>query len=185
MEDREIVELYFKRSEKAIEESEKKYGMFCYCIAKRILNDEEDAKELVNDTYLKAWNTIPPNKPNSLYSYLGMLCRQLSLNKYKEKTRKKRGGSTVDITIYELENCLASESASDIFDKKYLGSILNGFLEELPQKSRMIFIRRYWYMDSISAISKTFAMSEANVKITLFRLRQRLKKYLKNEGIDV
>ncbi len=185
MDDREIVELYFKRSEKAIEESDKKYGMHCYCIANRILNDEEDAKEIVNDTYLKAWNTIPPNKPSSLYSYLGMLCRQLSLNKYKEKTRKKRGGHTVDIAIYELENCLASESVSDIWDKKYLGSILNRFLEELPKRNRMIFIRRYWYMDSISTISKSFAVSEASVKIILFRTRQRLKKYLKKEGIDV
>ena len=185
MEDREIVDLYFKRSESAIEETDKKYGRHCYCIANRILNDEEDAKEIVNDTYLKAWNTIPPNKPTSLYSYLGMLARQLSLNKYKEKTRKKRGGNAVDIAIYELENILASESASDIMDKKHLGSVLNRFLGELPKKSRMIFIRRYWYMDSISTISKTFAISEANVKITLFRLRQRLKKYLKKEGIDV
>jgi len=185
MEDREIVELFFKRSEKAIEESDKKYGRHCLCIANRILNNEEDAKEIVNDTYLKAWNTIPPNKPSSLYSYLGMLARQLSLNKYKEKTRKKRGGYTVDIAIYELENHLASESVTDNLDKRYLGSVLNRFLEGLPKKSRMIFIRRYWYMDSISEISRTFAMSEASVKITLFRLRQNLKKYLKKEGIDV
>ena len=185
MEDREIVELYFQRSEDAIAETDKKYRSYCYSISKGILDNDEDVKETVNDTYLKAWNTIPPNNPPRLSTYLGMICRQLSLNRYKEKSRKKRGGGVVELALDELAYCIPSHREGEIVDRMHLASLLNAFLEELPKKTRMIFIRRYWYMDTVGQIASAFHMSESGVKLTLYRARQRLKNYLKKEGIDV
>lgn len=185
MDDKKIIELYFKRSEDAISETERKYGKYCYSIARRIVSNDEDAKEIVNDTYLKAWNTIPPNKPDPLSTYLGMICRQTALNRYKETTRKKRGGRAIDVALDELIDCIPSERENEIVDRMLIAKLLNSFLESLPKKTRMIFIRRYWYMDAVSQIADTFAMSESGVKMTLFRARLKLKKYLKREGIDI
>ena len=185
MEDLEIVALFLDRSENAIKEADLKYGRYCYSIANRILNNEEDAKEVVNDTYLKAWNTIPPNEPDPLSAYLGMISRQTAINKYKERNREKRGGGLVNKALDELAYCIPESRECDIVDKMFLGKVMNAFLDALPKKTRMIFMRRYWYMDSIFQIASSFNMSESSVKMTLLRTRSKLKKYLKEEGIDV
>jgi len=181
MEDIEIVDLFFKRSEEAIKESDKKYGKYCYTIANRILNNDEDAKEVVNDTYLKAWNTIPPNKPDPLSTYLGMISRQTAINRYKERTRNKRGGGLFTVALDELAYCITDGRENDIVDKMFLGNVMNNFLNTLSKKSRMAFMRRYWYFDSISEIAKKLEISESGVKMTLHRTRSKLKKYLKEE----
>ncbi|MBQ9745111.1 MAG: sigma-70 family RNA polymerase sigma factor [Clostridia bacterium] len=185
MEDNEIVKLYFDRSEDAIKETDQKYRNYCYSISKHILENDEDVKEIINDTYLKLWQTIPPNEPDALSSYIGMICRQLSLNRYKEKHRKKRGGGNVDLALDELIECIPSSRDKEIVDRMHMASLLNRFLESLPKKNRIIFIKRYWYLHPVSQIARSQSISESGVKIILFRTRKKLKKFLTEEGIDV
>ena len=185
MDDREIVALFFDRSETAIREADLKYGKYCYSIANRILDNEEDAKEVVNDTYLKAWNTIPPNNPEKLSVYLGMISRQTAINRYKAKKRDKRGGGRMEMVLDELTFCLHDKNEHDMVDRIHLGNVLNNFFAEISKKNRVIFLRRYWYMDSIENIARIMGMTKSGVKMSLLRSRAKLKKFLKEEGIDV
>lgn len=183
MEDKQIVELYLMRSETAIAETEKKYGRYCRYIAYQILYNDEDAKEIANDTYLKAWNTIPPKSPNPLKSYVGMISRQLALNAYEKRHSQKRGGQ-VPLVLDELSECIA-DNGTDIGESVELSDALSRFLRSLPQRTRNIFVRRYFYMSGIAEIAKDFSMKESNVTMHLLRTRKKLEQFLKKEGFDL
>lgn len=156
MEDKQIVELFWERSETAISETEKKYGRYCHYIAYQILYNDEDAKEVVNDTYLKAWNTIPPGRPDPLKPYVGMISRQLALDVYKEQHAQKRGGQ-VPLVLDELSECIPdNDGGADIGESVALSDALNRFIWALPQRTRNIFVRRYFYMSTIADIAKDF-----------------------------
>lgn len=186
MEDRQIIELYWERSELAIAETERKYGRYCHYIAYQILFDEEDAKEIVNDTYLKAWSTIPPNRPDSLKAYLGVISSRLALNRYEGQTAKKRGGGQLPLVLEELSECVSGKEDGAAFaDRIALQDALNRFLYTLPRKTRNIFVRRYWYVSTINEIAAEYGMKESAVTVQLLRTRKKLKEFLKKEGFDV
>ncbi len=185
MDDKQIVDLYFERSESAITETDKKYGRYCHAIAYRILENDEDAKEIVNDTYLKTWNTVPPNRPDPLKPYVGMISRQLSLDRYDQYHTQKRGGQ-VKLVLDELAECIPdNDSGEDIGESVALSEALSRFLRALPQKTRNIFVRRYFYMSSVAEIARDFSMKESNVTMNLLRTRKKLEQYLKKEGFDI
>lgn len=183
MTDDKIVALYWVRSEDAIKETDKAYGKYCHYIAFHILNEEEDANEAVNDTYLKAWQSMPPQKPNPLKAFLGRITRQLSINRLEKKNAKKRGGEYA-LSLDELETIL-HDSTQDLADQTALADALTRFLYALPVTQRRIFVRRYWYFESINEIASAFSMSESKVKSMLMRLRQKLKQHLEQEGFDL
>lgn len=184
MTDEQIVALYWERSENAITETSKAYGRYVHYIAYSILRDDEDSAEIVNDTYLKAWNTIPPERPNPLKTFLGMITRQLSINRLRENNTQKRGGGQYFLALDELAECIPG-GGSDLVELTALRDVLNAFLHTLPGEARRIFIRRYWHMCSISEIARQFSMSESKVKSLLMRTRGKLKKYLTEEGFIV
>ena len=180
--DNEIISLFLERSEQAIKELSDKYGALCGCVARNILNDDQDAEECVNDAYLGVWNTIPPQKPTRLQAYVCQIVRNLSLKKYHANAAAKRN-SHYDTALDELEACLAAPvSVEDQYAAKELGRLINNFLGTLDKQTRMIFVRRYWYADSIADISAQYHMTENNVYVRLSRTRDKLKQYLKKEG---
>ena len=183
MEDKHIVELYWQRAERAIAETHTKYGRYCHYIAFNILSSNEDAEEVVNDTYLKVWNRIPPDRPDPLKPYVGMISRQLALNVYNARQTEKRGGG-ISLAILELEECIP-DSSNDIANSVALSDALNRFIEKLPTKTRRIFVCRYWYADPISVIAKDFSMKESAVAMLLMRTRQKLRAYLEKEEFSL
>ena len=184
MEDKQIVDLYWERSESAIKETEKKYGRYCHYIAYQILENDEDAKQVVNDTYLKTWQTIPPKRPEALKPYVGMISRHLAFDMYEEQHAQKRG--QLPLVLDELAECLPSESEDwDLTSGIALRDSLNSFLRRLPLKTRNIFIRRYWYTSSIAEIAREYSMKESAVGMLLLRTRNKLKIHLQKEGFDV
>lgn len=186
MVDEKIVELYWKRDESAIQETSQKYEKYLTVIAYNILNDIEYSHESVNDTYLKAWNTMPPEKPNILKLYLAKITRQISIDVLRTHTRKKRGGSQYEISLYELEECVTdNKEIHQAVELKLLTKLINEFLYSLPELSRNIFVCRYYFFDSIKTISAYFSISETKVKSTLYRTRLSLKKHLESEGFFV
>ena len=185
MEDQQIVNLYFARSESAITETDRKYGRYCHSIAYNILEDHEDAKEIGNDTYLKAWNTIPPNRPDPLKPYVGMISRHLSLDRYEEYHTQKRGGQ-VPLVLEELAECIPdNDSREDIGESVALKDALAKFIRSLPDKTQRIFLRRYWYASSVAEIAEEFGMRENSVNVLLHRTRKKLKDHLQKEGFDL
>lgn len=186
MTDYDIVKLYFERSEKAISETDKKYGRYCLTVAENILRSKADSEECVNDTYLKAWNSIPPQKPQKLSTYLGKITRNLAINRYKHYSAEKRGGGETELILSELENCLSSESSTEkAVDEKLLIKAIENFLKGESKEKRRIFLLRYWYAFSISEIAKELSQSESKVTSTLFRLRNKLREHLEKEGITI
>ena len=183
MTDSSIVDLYWARSERAIEETDKLYGRYFHSIAYRILCDDEDSKEIVNDAYIKAWNNIPPERPNNLKAFLGRITRQLSINRLEKNLAKKRGEGQYVLALEELSECIADSDS--YVNSAELKNALNGFLRSLPDDARRVFIRRYWHMSSISEIACDFEMSESKVKSMLMRTRNKLKKYLLREGFSI
>lgn len=183
MEDRHIVELYLQRNERAIAETHAKYGRYCHYIAYNILSSNEDAEEIVNDTYLKVWNRIPPDRPDPLKPYVGMISRQLALNAYNANLAQKRGGG-VSLAMIELEECIP-DTARDLADSAALTNALNSFLAQLPSKTRKVFLCRYWYGDPIAVIAKDLSMKESAVAMLLLRTRQKLKEHLEKEGLSI
>lgn len=182
MEDSKIIELFNARSEQAIAELSKKYGAICIKVANNILNNQSDAEECINDTYLGVWNTIPPQKPNPLLSYVCRIARNLAIKRYHSNTAKKRNGF-YDVALDELENCFSSaETTEDEFSAKELTEIINDFLETLDKDNRVMFVRRYWFSDSVGDIAKIFNTSSHNVSVRLARVREKLKKHLIKEG---
>lgn len=186
MEDLVILDLYWARSESAINETAVKYGAYCTTIAMNILRNSEDASECVNDTYLNAWNAIPPARPSILSAFLGKITRNLSLNKYKEQRTQKHGGSEVALILNELEDCIpAGGSVESEFESKALMEALHAFLRSATTEERIVFVRRYWYADSILSIASRFQMGESKVKSMLFRTRNKLKIDLAKKGITI
>lgn len=185
MEDCKILDLYFDRSESAIEETDKKYGRWCHSISYNILESHEDAAETVNDTYLKVWNTVPPNRPDPLKPYVGMVSRQLSLNRWERRNALKRGGETA-VAIDELAECIATpDMGDDIGESVALTDSLNRFLGSLSKDSRRVFVRRYFYVSSIKEIAKDYNMKESAVSMMLARTREKLRAFLEKEGFFV
>ena len=186
MDDKTILELYMERSEDAIKETEKAYGRYCHYIAYTILHSDEDAEEIVNDTLLKAWQVIPPQKPDPLKGFLGQITRRLSINRLEIYTAQKRGAGQYALTLEELSECLPTEErGEDIANMAALTDILNRFLRALPLEAWRVFIRRYWYTASVSEIATAFSMSESKVKSILHRTRGKLKIILEKEGYDL
>ena len=184
MEDLEIVELYWQRNEEAIKETSKKYGNYCYTIANNILYNNEDAQECVNDTYLGAWNAIPPHHPNVLSTFLGKITRRLSLNKWREKNAIKRGNGEAALSFDELEECIPSNSSiKEELALKELSEAINTFLETLKVDERKVFVCRYFYFESIDEIAFRFSFTPSKVKMMLKRTRDRLKDYLIGKGV--
>ena len=184
MDDKQIVDLYWERSESAISETEKKYGKYCHYIAYQILNSNEDAEEVVNDTYSKAWESIPPKRPESLKAYLGTISRRCAFDIYERKHTQKRG--QIPIVLDELSECLpCADDECNVISKIALQESLNVFLRSLPLKTRNIFIRRYWYTSSIAEISNEYSMKESAICMLLLRTRKKLKTYLQKEGFDL
>lgn len=186
MEDSQIIELFWKRSQSAIEETARKYGRYCHTIAFNILHSHEDSEECVNDAYLNAWKAMPPQRPNRLSTFLGKITRNLALKRWEGCKAEKRGAGQTALALDELSECIpASESVERRVDDLALAEILNGFLVSLPQERRRIFMRRYWYLDSIKEIAASYGLSESKVKMSLLRSREALKHILAKEGIDL
>ncbi|MBR6274042.1 MAG: RNA polymerase sigma factor [Lachnospiraceae bacterium] len=186
MEDKEIVGLFWERNEQAINESQNKYGSYCYTVSYNILEDRSDAEECVNDTWLKAWNAIPPNRPSVLATFLGKITRNLSFDRYKEKHREKRGGHNVDLVLDELEEIVSGkDDPEERYLRKELMREINRFLGKLPEKKRYMFIQRYWYGMTITKIAERFLVSENNATVTLSRIRKELKEYLEKKEYGI
>ena len=179
--DAEIVELYFARSEQAITESERKYGLTCHRIAYNVLRSDEDAEECVNDTWLRAWNAIPPDRPLRLGAYLKTITRRLALTRYGHRHAARRFGG-VEESLEELAECIP-ENCLSVVDEVIIRMAVNSFLASLPVRTRMIFLRKYWYLDSVEDIAKAFGMSESAVKVSLHRTREKFRKWLAKEGV--
>ena len=182
MEDQKIVELYWERSESALEETRKKYGRYCHSIAYRILNSDPDAEECVNDTYLRAWESMPPQKPTFLQGFLGAITRNLALNRYDYNRAGKRDALQTIAQEY-WESVPSGELP--LVEQIELRRVINAFLATLPPKTRTVFLRRYWYACPIREIAQGMGMSESNVKVMLHRTRQAFKEYLEKEGIGL
>ena len=187
MEDAEIVDLFFQRSEQAIPETAAKYQGLIFQISRNILENPQDAEECVNDTYLGLWNAIPPHEPRSyLFAFLARITRHLSLDRCRSRDREKRGGGRVDALTEELIQCLpGGERPEEALDLQALGERISAFLQAQPEEKRNLFLRRYWYCDAISDIARRYGLSESKVKSSLARSRKALGEALRREGYDV
>lgn len=182
MEDSEIIQLYFARNETAIEETSKKYRNYCTKIANNILCNSEDSEECVNDTFLGAWEAIPPNSPGKLSSFLGKITRNIALNKYDYYMAKKRN-KNFDRILDELNDCLSSpNNVEHQYEEEQLAESISNFLKSISMDHRNIFLRRYWYSDSLADIAERFNISDSKTKSVLFRTRKKLQIHLKKEG---
>lgn len=182
MEDQGIIALYFQRSEQAIEETDKKYGKYCYSIAYNILSNREDSEESVNDTYLAAWNTIPPRKPGYLNAFLAKITRYISIDRWRKNSTKRRGGGQIILALEELGECVSGGNGGNALAKAELTRVINGFLSSLSETGRNVFLCRYWYMDSIQTISRVSGFSQSKVTSMLHRTRVKLRRVLAEEG---
>ncbi len=184
MEDSKILELYFARSEQAIQETDTKYGSYCYSIAYNILTNREDAEESVSDTYMAAWNSIPPRRPDIFSAFLGRITRYISIDRWRKYRSQKRGSGEMPLALEELEECISQDGgAEELLQKKELEVALNRFLGSLPELERNVLLCRYWYMDAIGEIAEQAGISPSKVTSMLHRLRSRLKSYLQKEGL--
>ena len=184
MEDNVIVSLYWDRDEQALRETANKYGPYCHTIAYNVVRNRQDAEECVNDTYVQAWNAMPPQKPTVLRAFLGKITRNLAINRYRAAHSKRRGGGQLPAVLEELEDCF-SDGPEAALEEAELSRLLDRFLRQLPQKDCIVFVRRYWYMDSLADIAGRCHMALGSVKSSLHRSRNKLKDYLEQEGIFV
>ena len=179
--DDQIIALFFARSQQALTELDRKYGAVCSAVARNILKNPQDAEECVNDTYLGLWNAIPPHRPNPLLAFVCRVARNVSLNRYRHNHAQRRDESR-NLPLVELEGCLAAPSAEETWSAQALGQTLDCFLDTLDRKSRVMFLRRYWFSDSVSWIARQMGITENHVSVQLHRIRSRLKQYLEQEG---
>lgn len=182
MTDSELIELYRQRSEEAISATDRIYGSFCRSIAYRILQDPEDASETVNDSYLKLWNLIPPEKPDPFKGFLGRITRQLAINRLEMASAQKRGGGQYALALEELGE-VAQGEAMDPAERLALREALERFLRGLSRENRRIFLKRYWHFASVAEIAGELGISQSKVKMVLLRTRQRLKEFLEKEEL--
>ncbi len=184
MEDRTIVDLYWQRSERAVPETVAKYGPYCRAIAERILGSREDAEECVNDTWLAAWNAIPPGRPVLLRPYLAKIARNLAFDRYRRETAAKRGGGELPLVLDELAECLADASDTEkAVEAEELGRAVRAFIRGLPEREGNVFLRRYFFNESAEAIADRYGMTAGNVRAVLSRTRGKLKARLTEEGL--
>lgn len=181
MDDWEIIDLYFERNESAIRETEAKYGNLCMSIARNILGNEADTEECVNDTYLSVWNIIPPQRPNNFVAFISKITRNISLKRVRFDNAIKRSALTV-VSLSELENAIPDNRFSDIGDEQ-LGKLISDFLRMEKPDARNVFIRKYWFFDTVSEIADRYSFSESKVKSMLYHTRNRLRDYLNKEGV--
>ena len=186
LEDSKIIDLYWARKEQALAETDAKYGNYCRTIARNILRNFEDTEECVSDTWLHAWNSMPPQRPGILSAFLGRITRNLSFDRCKYQQAAKRGGGALPLALDELGECIPSAQRVEYaLEQKELAAAIDRFLRTLPEKDCNLFLRRYWYIDSISVIADRYGMKENTVKSILFRTREKLRKFLGEEGIAV
>lgn len=184
MEDNQIIALYWRKSEDAIIESNSKYGAYCFKIANNILYNLEDAEECVNDTWFHAWNAIPPKRPNKLALFLAKITRNLAFNRFNTRTAKKRGSGEIVLVLDELAECLPSESnVENECETKELGQHVQWFVRTLSERDGNVFVRRYFFTDSVKDIAERYGLTENNIMVILSRTRKKLKKYLMKEGL--
>lgn len=184
MDDKAILDLYWSRSEKAISETDAKYGAYCFCIANNILNNREDSEESVSDTYMAAWNSMPPKRPAVLSAFLGKMTRYISLDHWKKRSRLKRGGGEMELCLEELQDCVSGqESTEDKVIRKEIIAALNHFLDALPETERKVFLCRYWYLEPVKDIAARFTLSPNRTSVMLRRTRQKLNACLAKEGL--
>ena len=184
MEDEAIIALYWQRSEEAIVQTDRKYGHYCRTIAYNILQNDDDCDECLNDTYLRIWNIIPPKRPSFLSALLAKVTRNLALDRQKYNQAEKRGSGQVSLVLEELSECIPGGTGTEEFlENKQLTELLNRFLLSLPQRTRELFMLRYWYLCPVRQIAERLGMGESNVKMTLLRTRRQLKTILEREGV--
>ncbi len=183
MDDSRIIELFYERSEQAIAGLSEKYGALCLKIAENVTGSREDAEECVNDAYLAVWDAVPPEKPNSLAGYVCRITRNIAVKKYRSNTAQKRNAA-YDAVFDELSEYIpSSDSVEDEIGSRELTRMIDGFLAALDKKSRVMFVRRYWYSDTVEQIASMFGTSRHAVSVRLSRIREKLKKYLEKEGV--
>lgn len=184
MEDSKIIDLFWKRDEMAVQETDLAYGRKLYALAQHILSNREDSEENVSDTYLQAWETIPPQRPEYLYAFLASVCRHLAFHKLDWRNAAKRNAEVVALS-QEMEACIPDKRLDDKMESREIKRAMEGFLYSLPIESRLIFLRRYLYMDTIAEIARRYGMSESKVKTRLHRTRAKLGDYLRQEEIYI
>lgn len=185
MDDHGIIELYWARNERAIQETAATYGGYCATIAWNIVKTREDTEECVNDTYLRVWNSIPTDRPEVFKAYIGKITRNLALSVYRKMTAEKRGGNNMDLVFDELEGLLQTRrGVEEELEDKEIAKAVSDFLRTEKEQARKLFVRRYWYTESIRELAEAFDLTESNVKQLLFRTRNKLKRYLEQEGIE-
>ena len=184
MDDLSIIELYFARDEQAIKETDNKYGKLCHSIAYNILNNNEDSEECVNDTYIGVWNAIPPTRPNNFMAFLCKITRNISLKRIKAMARQKRSQSTI-VSLDELAEILPDESIGENISNDNLTELISDFLRKEKADVRNVFMRKYYFFDSVGDISKRYSFTEDKVKSMLYHTRKKLKDYLIKEGVEI
>ncbi len=184
MEDTRIIELYWARDQRAISASNDKYGPYCRAVAEGILWDWRDREECVSDTWHKAWDSMPPQRPSLLRAFFGAITRNLALNRYEHDHAKKRGGGQLPLALEELAECLpAARSVETEVEARELTALLETFVRALPPRERTIFLRRYWYVQSVKDIARSLELGQSRVKMTLSRTRAKLRQVLEQEGM--
>ncbi len=184
MDDNSIIELYWNRDEAAIRETDAAYGRKLHSLSGSILDSREDAQECVNDTYLATWQAIPPQRPNFFYAFLSRICRYISFGRLDWNNAAKRRADLVSLTA-ELEACIPDNRTAQVIEARELGRILSEFVKTLPQDSRLIFLRRYWHLETTEEIARRYGFSQSKVKTQLHRTRAKLYDYLSKEGVAV
>ena len=184
MEDSKIIALFFARNEDAIKHTDDTYGRRLFHLADNIVHNDQDAEESVNDTYMKAWDTIPPQRPEHFFAYIAKICRNFALKRIDWQKAKKRNAEVVSLT-QEMETCIPDTSRDAEVEARELGRILDAFLRTLTPENQMVFLRRYWYVDTIAEIAVRYGISESAVQMRLNRTRSKLAMYLAKEGIKV
>lgn len=184
MEDEKIIELFVARKEEAIAQTDAVYGRKLFTLSHRILNNQQDAEESVNDTYMQVWKAIPPQRPKFFYAFLASICRHLSFHRIDWRLAAKRNAEILSLT-QEMELCIPDSNQDRILEGKEFRRVMNAFLENLPKDSRLIFLRRYWHLNSIAQIAARYGMTESKVKSQLSRTRAKLREYLQEEDIYV
>jgi RNA polymerase sigma-70 factor (ECF subfamily) len=186
MEDGKILDLYFIRDEQALEETRIKYGDYCFAVANGILGCTEDAEEVVNDTWLRTWDSIPPKRPLHLRLFLGKITRNLAFSCWRKQNAEKRGGGEAELVLEELSECIGGGGdPADAAEMQLLQTVINQFVGSLPQREQGIFLRRYFYAEAMAEIAERYRMKEANVRLVLSRTRQKLRHVLEKEGFFV
>ena len=183
MEDHAIIELYWSRNPEAIQRTGEKYGGYCRAIARNILPDRRDAEECVNDTWLGAWNAMPENRPGQLAPFLGKITRNLAFDRWRAGHTEKRGGGELPLVLEELAECVSSADTLQAVEAAELEAAVNRFLHSLPERECSVFLRRYWFTEPTADVARRYGMREATVRTSLFRTREKLRRYLKKEGL--